>query len=144
MPCNVAVGYQCFGGLCHLHLQGEAKTFWRRMQQGPPKHWYTASQRRKPSIYVSCENERDSSSWGFASGSPVHLQFVVKRSVQELSTRLITGLTSATPDVVMPEVWGWLTVGICHPQPTAPRLWMTRGERLQSASASDLYHYFLV
>jgi hypothetical protein len=23
MPCSVAIGYQCFGGPCCLHLQGE-------------------------------------------------------------------------------------------------------------------------
>jgi hypothetical protein len=23
MPCSVAVGYQCFGGSCCLHFQGE-------------------------------------------------------------------------------------------------------------------------
>jgi hypothetical protein len=26
--CSAVVGYQNFGGLCHLHLQG------------PPRHWY--------------------------------------------------------------------------------------------------------
>jgi len=37
MPCGVAVGYQHFGGLCCLHLQGEVNGAGR--QHVPPKHW---------------------------------------------------------------------------------------------------------
>jgi len=33
-PCAVVVGYQSFGGLCYLHLQG---------QHVPPKRWYPST-----------------------------------------------------------------------------------------------------
>jgi hypothetical protein len=36
-PCSFAVWYQCFGGPCCLHLQGEA---WRWRQHGHVKCWY--------------------------------------------------------------------------------------------------------